>query len=140
MGAHGWRGADVIWPLCLGNDLGVSHHDWGPQMKPKPFKIFSCSEANPDRDHWVYKMEIGNDEHASPEHERRAVLMRHAPELLNELKAAFELLMQVLDHQRDGKPLPTQAAVRHVALDAWNVIDLAEGRKTEGTRFYPAED
>jgi len=82
-------------------------------------------------------MEIGNDEHAPAEHERRAVLMRHAPELLNELKAAFELLMRVLDHQRDGKPLPAQTAVRHVALDAWNVIDLAEGRKTVGTRFYP---
>jgi hypothetical protein len=109
-------------------------------MKPKPFKIFSCSEANPDTGHWVYKMEIGNDERVPAEHERRAVLMRHAPELLNELKAAFELLMQVLDHQRDGKPLPTQRAVRHVALDAWNVIDLAQGRKTEGTRFYPPRE
>jgi hypothetical protein len=109
----------------------------GAQMKPKPFKIFSCSEAKADGSHLVYKMEIGNDEYGAAEHERRALLMRHAPELLNELKAAFELLMQVLDHQREGKRLPTQTAVRHVALDAWNVIDLAEGRKTEGTRFYP---
>jgi hypothetical protein len=110
-------------------------------MKPKPFKIFSCSQASPDnREHWIYMMEIGEDELTLTEHARRAVIMRHAPGLLHELKAAFELLLQVLDHQRDGKPLPMQTAVRHAAMDAWNIIDLAEGRKTEGTRFYPPPD
>ncbi len=71
------------------------------------------------------------------EHARRALIMQHAPCLLHELKDAFELLLQVLDHQRDGKPLPVQTAMRHAAMDTANVIDLAEGRKTEGTRFYP---
>jgi hypothetical protein len=110
----------------------------GSAIKPKPFRIFSCPQANPDdRGHWAYMMEIGKDEHTFAEHTRRALIMQHSPELLHELKAAFELLLQVLDHHRDGKPLPAKMAVRHVALDTWNVIDLAEGRKTEGTRFYP---
>ena len=119
-------------------------------MKPRPFKVFSCPQANPpqsfakaspdDGRHWAYMMEIGKDEHSFAEHERRALLMTHAPELLHELRVALEILLQVLDHQRDGKPLPLQTAVRHVAMDAINVIDLAEGRKTEGTRFYPPPD
>jgi hypothetical protein len=36
------------------------------------------------------------------------------------------------------EPLPT--AVRRVGLEAANVIHLAEGRKTEGARFYPPPD
>ncbi len=110
-------------------------------MKPRPFKIFSCPQASPDDErHWAYMMEIGKDEHGFAEHERRALLMMHAPELLHELKAAADLLLQVCGHWRDGKPLPTQTAARHVAMDALNVIDLAQGRKTEGTRFYPPPD
>ena len=101
--------------------------------KPKPLKI-SCYPPNDADPYWSYWMKADRD---PAELERCALVMRHAPELLHELKAAFELLMKVLDHQRDGNPLPTQTAVRHVAMDVWNVIDLAEGRKTEGTRFYP---
>jgi hypothetical protein len=37
-------------------------------------------------------------------------MMPQAPGLLHELKAAFELVLQVLDHQREGKPLPMQMA------------------------------
>jgi hypothetical protein len=105
-------------------------------MKPRPFEI-SCYPPNDPDDYRSYWMKIGPTEHAFAEYERRVLLMRHAPELLHELKAAFELLLQVLDHHRDGKPLPLQTAVRHAAMDAWNVIELAEGRKTEGTRYYP---
>jgi hypothetical protein len=108
------------------------------QMKPKPFEIFLSPQ--PDREHWVYMMRVGDDENEYAEHTRRAVLMMHAPALLHELKAAFQLLLQVLDHHRDGKPLPPKLSVRRVALDSWNVIDLADGRKTEGTRFYPPPD
>jgi hypothetical protein len=104
-------------------------------MKPKPFEILLSPQFDGER--WVYVMRVGDNEHESAEHMRRAVLMMHAPALLHELKAAFELLLQVLDHHRDGKPLPPKLIVRRVALDTWNVIDLAEGRKTEGTRFYP---
>jgi hypothetical protein len=107
-------------------------------MKPKPFEILLSPQF--DGEHWVYIMRGGDDEHEYAEHMRRAVLMTHAPSLLHELKAAFELLLQVLDHHRDGKPLPPQLTVRRVALDTWNVIDLAEGRKTEGTRFYPPSE
>ena len=103
--------------------------------KPKPFEI-SCYPPN-DQYAWSYWMKIGPDELRRADAERRALLMRHAPELLHELKAATELLLQLCDHGRDGKPLPTQTAARHVAMDALNVIDLAEGHKTEGTRFYP---
>jgi hypothetical protein len=46
------------------------------------------------------------------EYERRALLMRHSPELLNELRACYEILLRVLDHQRDGVPLPPQLATR----------------------------
>jgi hypothetical protein len=107
-------------------------------MKPKPLKIFSCPQANPDDgEHWAYMMEIGKDEHTAAEHERHALLMRHAPELLYELKATTELFLQVFLHEFEGKPLPMPMAARHVVLDALNVIDLAEGRKTEGTRYYP---
>jgi hypothetical protein len=110
-------------------------------MKPKPFEIFFCSHASPDsREHWIYMMKIGQDELTFTGHARRALIMLHAPGLLHELKAAFELLLRVLDHQRDGKPLPMRTAVGHAAMDAWNIIDLAEGRKTEGTRFYPPPD
>jgi hypothetical protein len=42
-------------------------------------------------------MRVGDDEHKYAEHMRRAVLMMHAPALLHELKAAFDLLLQVLD-------------------------------------------
>jgi hypothetical protein len=46
--------------------------------------------------------------------------MSHAPELLNELKACYEILLRVLDHQRDGAPLPphfaTRRTLRHAAL------------------------
>ena len=107
---------------------------------PKPFKIFSYPQGNPNEGtHWCYWMKIVDDEKERDlaEHNGRALLMRHSPELLNELKAAFGILLQVLDHQRAGKPLPKRTAVRHVAMDALNVIDLAEGRKTEGTRYYP---
>jgi hypothetical protein len=109
--------------------------------KPKPFEIFSYPPDNPDdgRD-WVYMMKTDASERDFAEHERRALIMRHAPELLHELKAATELLLQLCDHGRDGKPLPMQSAARHVAMDALNVIDLAEGRKTEGTRYYPPSE
>ena len=107
-------------------------------MKPKPFKIFSCPQANSDGgDHWVYTMEVGQDEHTLTEYERRALLIRHAPELLHELKISFGIIKQLLAHLAEGRPLPLQTDVRHAAMDVWNVIDLAEGRKTEGTRFYP---
>ena len=108
-------------------------------MKPQSFEIVSHPPlTDPAKgNYWLYWMKIGPDEQDPAKHERRASLMRHAPELLHELKAAFKLLLQVLDHQRDGKSLPTQTAVRRVAIDAWNVIDLAEGRKTEGNRVYP---
>jgi hypothetical protein len=44
-------------------------------MKPKPFKIFSCSHASPDnREHWIYMMEIGQDELTFTGHARRALL------------------------------------------------------------------
>jgi hypothetical protein len=110
-------------------------------MKPKPFKIFSCPEANPDDgEHWAYMMEIGKDEHTAAEHERRALLMMHAPGLLHELKVVTELFLQVFIHEFEGKPLPTPMAARHAVMDALNVIDLAEGRKTEGTRFYPPSE
>ena len=102
-------------------------------MKPAPFQIFIYPPNDPNA-YWPYWMKADSE---PGEQERRALIMRHAAELLHELKAALEILAQVLDHQRDGKPLPLQTAVRHVAMDVWNVIDLAEGRKTEGTRFYP---
>ena len=104
--------------------------------KPKPFEISCYPPNNPD-DYCTYWIKIGPAEQEFAEHERRALLMSHAPELLHELKAATELLLQVCDHGRQGKPLPTQTAARHIAMDALNVIDLAEGRKTEGTRYYP---
>ena len=75
-------------------------------MKPKPFEILLSPQF--DGEHWVYIMRVGDDEHEYTEHMRRAVLMTHAPALLHELKAAFELLLQVLDHHRDGKPLPPE--------------------------------
>ena len=77
-------------------------------MKPKPFKILLSRLF--DGEHWVY-MRVGDDEHEYAEHMRRAVLMIHAPALLHELKAAFELLLEVLDHHRDGK-LPPKLAAR----------------------------
>jgi hypothetical protein len=77
-------------------------------------------------------MRGGEDEYESAEHMRRAVLMMHAPGLLHELKAPSSFCCKCWIHHRDGKPLPPKLAVRRV----WNVIDLAEGRKTEGTRFY----
>jgi hypothetical protein len=105
-------------------------------MKPKLFEISCYPPNNPD-DYCTYWIKIGPAEQELAEHQRRALLMTHAPELLHELKAATELLLQVCDHGRQGKPLPTQTAARHIAMDALNVIDLAEGRKTEGTRHYP---
>jgi hypothetical protein len=107
-------------------------------MKPTPFKILSCPLANPDHGgHWVYWMEIDQSERECAEHERRALLMMHAPGLLHELKIALELLVDVCDHHRQEKPLPSALACRRAALDAWNVIGLAEGKITEGTRHYP---
>jgi hypothetical protein len=53
-------------------------------MKPKPFKIFSCHQASPDnREHWIYMMEIGEDELTLTEHARRVLTIRHAPGLLH---------------------------------------------------------
>jgi hypothetical protein len=104
--------------------------------KPKPFEVSFHPPNNPD-DYRAYWLKIESTEHGFIEDERRALLMRHAPGLLYELKTAFELLLQLLDHHRDGKPLPLQTAVRHAAMDAWNVIELAEGGKMEGTRHYP---
>jgi hypothetical protein len=69
--------------------------------------------------------------------ERLALLMSHSPELLNELRACYETLLRVLDHQRDGKPLPPQFETRRTAQDAWNVLGLATGAITEGTWRYP---
>jgi len=107
-------------------------------MKPKPFEICSIPNDGPDGGrHWVYRMEIDESERECAEHERRALLMRHAPGLLHELKVALELLVDVCDHHREQKPLPSALACRRAALDAWNVIGLAEGKITEGTRHYP---
>jgi hypothetical protein len=58
-------------------------------MKPKPFEILLSPQF--DGEHWVYMMRVGDDEHEYTEHMRRAVLMMHAPALLHELKATFEL-------------------------------------------------
>jgi hypothetical protein len=110
-------------------------------MDRKPFKVRSCPLADPsDDDHWVYKMEVGEDERALAEHRRRELIMSHSPELLHELRAATELLMKVLDHRRIGTPLPSRAAKRNVVIDAWNVIDLAEGRTTKGNIGYPPSE
>jgi len=52
-------------------------------MKPKQFKIFSCTPDNTDDGrHWVYRMETDESDREFAEHERRALLMSHAPELL----------------------------------------------------------
>jgi hypothetical protein len=105
--------------------------------KPAPFDIATEPPADPaaGTSYWM----MGSID--SAERERRALIMRHAPELLNELKAAAELLVDVCDHHRDGKPLPSALDCRRTAMDAWNVIALAEGKVTVGTwRYPPAED
>jgi hypothetical protein len=103
-------------------------------MKPTPFQIISYHQADSNNgEHQADVKEIGT-------HEHERLLMQHAPELLHELKTALGLLLQVLDHHREGKPLPAKSVVRHVALDALNVIDSAEGRRTEGTCFYPLSE
>ena len=74
--------------------------------------------------------------HDVADRERIAVLMRHAPELLAELKRAAALLVAICDHHRQGAPLPSPTDCRHAALDAWNAVALAEGRMTVGNRHY----
>jgi len=48
-----------------------------------------------------------------------------------------ELLIDVCDHHRQGKPLPSPTACRRAAMDSLNVIALAEGKVSEGTWRYP---
>jgi hypothetical protein len=100
--------------------------------KPKPLDIATHPPTDP-KAYWPLWLRHG------PEHaERLALLMSHAPELLHELKAAAELLVDVCDHYRDGKPMPSALGCRRVA--EWNVINLAEGKITEGTHWYPPQD
>jgi hypothetical protein len=107
---------------------------------PKPFEI-SAYPPNDPHSYWAYWMKVGPDERVPAEHERRALLMRHAPELLHELRACYEILLRVLDHHRDGVPLPPQFATRRTCQEALNVIGLAEGKIVEGTwRYPPPED
>jgi hypothetical protein len=101
--------------------------------KPKPLDITTHLPTDPNAGAPFWLM--GSVD--SAERERCALIMRHAPELLHELKAAAELLVDVCDHYRDGKPMPSALNCRRVALDAWNVIALAEGTVTEGTHWYP---
>jgi hypothetical protein len=67
--------------LLLAHDLRRPPTAERSAVKPKPFKIFSCSQASPDnREHWIYMMEIGEDEltvegACAP----RTDYMRHAP-------------------------------------------------------------
>jgi hypothetical protein len=105
--------------------------------KPKPFEISRYPPNSDAGTHWSYWMKADSD---PAEYERRALLMSHSPELLNELKACYEILLRVLDHQRDGVPLPPQLATRRTCQDALNVIGLAEGTIIEGTWRYPPQD
>jgi hypothetical protein len=96
--------------------------------KPKPLDI-ATSSPNPDAGTPLWLM----GSHSDAERDRCALLMKHAAELLHELKAAAELLVDVCDYYRQQKPLPSALDCRRVAMDAWNVIALATGEITEGT-------
>src|SRR5215470_5272225 len=79
--------------------------------KPKPFEI-SCYPPNDADPYWSYWMKADRD---PAELERCALVMRHAPELLHELKAAFELLM---------KCWITNATATHCPLKRPSVMSL----------------
>jgi len=103
-----------------------------PPAKPAPLGIATAPPTDPSAATPLY---LGRLDAA--ERERVAVLLRHAPALLHELKAAVELLLGVCDHYRQDAPLPSAFDCRRTAMDALNVIALAEGRATVGTRHYP---
>jgi hypothetical protein len=104
--------------------------------KPKPFDITTDPPANPAAGSPLWLL----GSHDAAEYEDRVLIMRHAPELLHELRACYEILLRVLDHQRDGVPLPSQIAIRRTCQDVLNVVGLAEGTITEGTWRYPPQD
>jgi hypothetical protein len=98
-----------------------THHD----RKSAPFDIATHPPADPDAGSPLWLMGSIDD----AERERRARIMRHAPELLNELKVAAELLVDLRDYHRQEK---SRCRPRSIAAASRWTICAGRGQDNRG--------